>query len=184
VHGQHLRRLTLGTVQARQVVLLDFADVGLKYLAKVVHQAHVPLSAPKGHCAVLFELHPQAVRELASHHRLANPGDRLEHRARGLEVEREKRALQVRNHVGAQGDGVVMPDVTRHRYTGNGKQRQARRPHQCRAQRQQQQRGQQQRRHRVHQANVEWQGSGQGSRLHVRVVSRLACCRIRRHSSA
>ena len=62
-----------GPDQPRQAVLLDIADVGLEHLAEVVDQPRFGFAAPQGDGPVLLQLHPQAVGELAPHHRPGAP---------------------------------------------------------------------------------------------------------------
>ena len=77
---------------------------------------------------VLLQLHPQPVRELAAHHRLTHPGHGLKGLAGTHQIQREKSTCQPWCHIGAQGERIVVTDLTLNHNGTNRKHRMAGQP--------------------------------------------------------
>ena len=117
--------MTHRAIELRQIGGFNLGLVGLKYLAKAVHQAGIALRPPVRNRLMFLQDHFQAVGELALNNGFANPGDGLKNSAGLAQIDCEKIARQMGGHIGAQRDGIVVHHVT---LNGNGteaKQRQA-----------------------------------------------------------
>ncbi len=166
-HRQHLVRLIVRAGQRRQLVGFDFAHVGFEDFAEAVDHARFAVAAPQGHGTMFLQLHPQAVRKVAPHLRLAHPRDMLERVAHGREIHGEEVAGEPRHHVGAQCGCAVVRDVTLDGDGSNCKQRTPQRPAGARCQQQHQADAKQRRGGVVHQPDVGGHGHGSSHLPHT-----------------
>jgi hypothetical protein len=184
VHAQHLPGLLDRTVQARQV-LVHLGHVGFEHVAEAVDQLGTRLVAPAGHGHLLGQRHAQLVRELAPHHRAAHPRHRLEGGARTREIDGEEVARELRRHVGAQRDRVVVRDLAVHLDPREREERLAQHPPRARGQQHERHRHEREVRHDVHELDVEGRGDAVGHGYCTPpFASSEADASTRRHSSS
>ena len=118
---------------------------------------------------MLLQDHFQAVRELTLNDGFANPGDGLKNSAGLGQIDCEKVTCQLRGHIGAQCDGIVVRHITLHGYGTEAKQRQALQPGHRHGQQHQHKHPAKRCRYRVHEPDVrrhggsrwQWQGASQ-----------------------